>query len=399
MSVDAATASARAISSNKALSLRTALVHHWLVTRRGGERVLEQLAALFPQADIFTLVCDHESMRRFFGPRPIRSSVLQRLPKSTRWYPYYLPLFPWATERFDLSGYKLVITSDAATLKGVRTDPDALHICYCHSPMRYVWNGHQAYGRFLGPLGRAVFPPLAAWLRNWDRRAAQGVTHFVANSHTVAERVRQHYGRESTVIYPPVDTEYFSPSAPRSSLGDYFLHVSQLVPYKRADLIVEAFNRSGLPLVIIGEGSERRRLMRLAQSNIRFLGSQPDVVVREAMQGCRALVFAGEEEFGIVMAEAQACGRPVVAIDRGGAREIVTDGATGILFGEQSADSLCGALDRFEKTSFDLQEIRAAALRFSAGRFLTEFRAFVGWALDSWQSRENFPHGAVTQTI
>lgn len=355
---------------------RVALVHHWLVTQRGGEHVLETLAELFPGADIFTLVCDRERMAPVFSGHRIHTSPLQHFPFATRWYPHYLPLFPWATKRLDLRGYRLVISSDAATLKGVRTDQGAMHICYCHTPMRYVWSGYETYRRAGGFLARTVLPALAPWLRGWDYEAAQHVSHFVANSHTVAERIRRYYGRESTVIHPPVDTDYFQPS-PGGERDDSYLVVSQLVPYKRVDLAVEAFNRCGKRLLVVGEGSERRDLERRARKNIRFLGAQPRNALREAMRQARALIFPGEEDFGIVMAEALACRTPVIAFHRGGAREIVTGGETGVLFEEQTADSLLDGIARFERTRLNPLAMRTSALRFSRQRFIQEFARFL----------------------
>ena len=356
---------------------RTALAHHWLVTMRGGERVLEALAQLFPSADVFTLVCDYARMQSAFGGHRIHTSFLQRLPRATRWYPRYLPLFPLATERLDLRGYPLVITSDAATLKGVRTDPGAVHICYCHTPMRYVWSGYETYYRASGPLTRLLMPPVGRWLRRWDYQAAQKVTHFAANSWTVAERIRRYYHRESSVIYPPVDTEYFMPPPLADKREDFFLAVSQLVPYKRLDLAIEAFNRNGRRLVVIGEGPERSKLERRARPNIRFLGAQPRAALRNAMQRARALVFPGEEDFGIVMAESQACGTPVIAFQSGGASEIVTDSTTGILLAQQTAASLEEGLERFDAERFDPAAIRESALRFSRERFMREFTGFL----------------------
>jgi glycosyltransferase involved in cell wall biosynthesis len=367
---------------NAASTLKTAIVHHWLVTTRGAEKVFAVLANLFPQADLFTLVCHEPRMRPLLGERPIRTSLLQFLPRAETWYPYYLPFYPMATERLDLSGYSLVISSDAATVKGVRTDPGALHICYCHTPMRYVWSGYESYRRAAGALGRLVYPTVAARLRRWDFRAAQSVTHFIANSHNVAQRIRRYYARDSIVVYPPVDTDYFHPDSAQAP-GEFFLAVSSHVPYKRLDLAIEAFNRNGKPLVVIGDGRERRRLERNALANIRFLGSQPAAVVRQAMQTCRALVFPGEEDFGMVMAEAQACGRPIVAFARGGALEVVSDGVSGILFEKQTADSLCDALTLCEKMRFDSLAMRASALRFNVKRFRREFLEFVERAVES----------------
>lgn len=357
--------------------MKTALVHHWLVAQRGGERLFDALLELFPDADVFTLVYDAAAASPALRQRRVRTSFLQRMPRATRWYPFYLPLFPRATESLDLSGYDLIVSSDAATLKGVRARPGAVHICYCHTPMRYVWSGYETYRRSGGPLGRLLLPLFAERLRRWDFEAAQRVTHFVANSWNVAERIRRYYCRESTVIYPPVDTEFFLPAAGGERRGDYFLAASQLVPYKRIDLIVEAFNRCGLPLVVIGEGSERARLERAAKSNIRFLGPQPAAALRSQMQAARAFVFAGEEDFGIVMAEALACGTPVVAFGRGGATEIVEHGCTGILFREQTADSLLRALHGCETLTFRGTSLRDSVLRFARERFLQEFTGLV----------------------
>jgi len=357
--------------------IRIALVHHWLVTMRGGERVLESLARLFPSADLFTLVCDRSILPPALSRLRIRSSFLQSLPRSTRWYRYYLPLFPAATEKLDLRGYDLVISSDAATVKGIRTDADAMHICYCHTPMRCLWSGHRTYCQTSGAVSRLALSALRNRLCHWDYEAAQRVTQFVANSQTVRERIQNCYGRKSVVICPPVDTERFVPGPLRRPRDHYFLLVSQLVPYKRVDLVVEAFNKCGRPLVIIGDGPERARLERRARKNIRFKGSQPQSAVIDAMQRCKAFVFAGEEDFGIVMAEAQACGTPVVALGRGGATEIVEDNFTGVLFEEESVDSLLAALDRFGKISFDPNLIRASSLKFARQRFLVEFSSLV----------------------
>jgi glycosyltransferase involved in cell wall biosynthesis len=352
---------------------RTALVHHWLVTTRGGERVFEALAELFPSADLFTLVCDRAQMPHSLRTRPVRSSFLQNFPKATQWYRYYLPLFPIATKRLDLSGYDLIVSSDAATVKGVRGG-DSIHICYCHTPMRYVWSGYETYRRAAGPIGGHALGAVRNTLRRWDYEAAQRVTAFVANSTNVQKRIRECYNRDSCVVYPPVDTERFSMGSAECT-GDNFLVVSPLVPYKRVDLVVDAFNKCRRKLIVIGDGPDRRSLESRAGSTVRILGAQSDAQVVEAMQQCRAFVFAGEEDFGIVMAEAQACGKPVIAFRRGGAEEIVDPAQTGVLFDEQSIESLIDAVDRFEHTAFDPLAIRRSSLRFSRERFLREFSA------------------------
>lgn len=352
--------------------MKTALVHHWLVTTRGGERTFEALAELFPSAEIFTLVCDPTALPESLRGRRIRSSLLQRLPRARKWYPYYLPLFPLATQRMNLTAYDLVISSDAATVKGVRA-AGAMHICYCHTPMRYVWDGYEVYRQASGPIARRALEAVRPNLCRWDFEAAQHVTHFVANSRNVQKRIRECYKRESCVIYPPVDTERFTVAASQST-GDSFLMVSQLVPYKRVDLLVDAFNQCKRPLTIIGDGPERRKLEQRAGSSIRFLGAQPDTAVVRAMRECKAFVFAGEEDFGIVMAEAQACGKPVIALGKGGAAEIVNQNETGILFTEPSVESILDALERFDRTRFSSLVIRESALRFGRDRFQREFR-------------------------
>jgi len=357
--------------------MKTALIHHWLVTLRGGERVLETVAELFPSADLFTLVCDRSRIPACLAQHRIQSSFLQALPNATSWYRYYLPLFPLATKQLDVAGYDLIISSDAATVKGVRCDAGAMHICYCHSPMRYIWTGYETYYEAAGPVERRILSSVRRGLCRWDYDAAQRVTHFVANSRNVQNRIRQCYGRESIVIYPPVDTDKFAMDRAVERDGDFFLLVSQLVPYKRVDLVIDAFNKSGRRLLVIGDGPERRRLAQRALPNVRLLGTQPEGIVLQAMQQCKAFVFAGEEDFGMVLAEAQACEKCVIAYGRGGAAEIVDPGVTGILFEEQSVDSLLDGLDRFERMSFDKVAIRTSALRFGRRRFMVEFLDFV----------------------
>jgi glycosyltransferase involved in cell wall biosynthesis len=359
--------------------LKVALVHHWLVTRRGGEQVFEAMADQFPAADIYTLVSDSENLSPALRNRLIRSSLLQKLPDASRLYPYYLPLFPAAVSRLDLTGYQLIISSDAAVVKGVRADPGAVHICYCHTPMRCVWSGYETYYDAAGPATRLALGATRNWLRRWDYDAAQRVTLFIANSRNVQKRIRDCYGRDSVVIYPPVDVERFVLGGSDIRSDDFFLVVSQLVPYKRVDLLVEAFNLSGKKLLVIGEGPERRKLARSARPNIQFLGAQPRETVMRAMQQCTAFVFAGEEDFGIVIAEAQACGKPVIAFAEGGAQEIVQPGITGVLFEEQSADSILHAVESFDPRCFDAPTIRSSALRFGRERFQREFSSL--WQL------------------
>jgi glycosyltransferase involved in cell wall biosynthesis len=356
----------------------TALIHHWLVTMRGGERVFEELVKLFPAADLFSLVCDNSRLSPPLRRRPIQTSMLQHLPRATQWYRYYLPLFPLATRRMDLSAYDVVISSDAATVKGVQCG-QAIHICYCHSPMRYVWQSYEIYHRAAGPIGRHVLGACRKTLCEWDYEAAQRVTHFVANSKNVQRRIYECYGRQSRVIYPPVGVDRFEIALQRRpTMEESFLVVSQLVPYKRIDLLIHAFNRCRRRLTVIGDGPERGRLECLAGKTIRILGPQSDASVVAAMQEATAFVFAGEEDFGIVMAEAQACGKPVIALGRGGANEIVEPGISGLLFEEPSTECIIDALDRFDRAAFDPLKVRASALRFSPERFRRELGEFVG---------------------
>ncbi len=362
---------------NPFAALKVALVHHWLVTRRGGEHVFEAMADHFPAADIYTLVSDPANLSSALRNRLIRSSMLQKLPYASRLYPYYLPLFPAAVSRLDLTGYQLIISSDAAVVKGVRADPGAVHLCYCHTPMRCVWTGYESYYDAAGAATRIGLSAMRNWVRKWDYDAAQRVTLFIANSRNVQKRIKDCYGRESVVIYPPVDIEKFVLGGPNEPSNDFFLVVSQLVPYKRVDLLVEAFNRCGKKLLVIGDGPARRKLERSAKSNIRFLGAQSRKTVVRAMQQCTAFVFAGEEDFGIVMAEAQACGKPVIAFAGGGAQEIVQPGVSGVLFEEQGADSVLDAVERFDPRCFDAPTIRSLALRFGRERFQREFSSFL----------------------
>lgn len=367
------------------MALKVAIVHYWWLSNRGGEAVVSALAKLFPTADLFVHVCDEALVRDTLGPgfrgRVVQSFV-SRLPGARRHYQKYLPLMPLACEQFDLSAYDLVISSESGPAKGVITRPDALHICYCHSPMRYVWDLYHDYHRSAGRWVRPWFPWVAHYMRQWDRLSADRVDQFVANSAFVASRIRKYYRREAQVVHPPVDVAAFTPNQPR---GDHYLVLGQLVPYKRTDLAVQAFNELGLPLVVIGEGDQAARLRRLARSNVRLLGRQPFEVIRQHLQTCRALVFAGVEDFGIVPVEAMAAGAPVIAFGRGGVLETVHDGITGCLFHEQSVNALKAAVVRLESGAVRIDPImlHALAQRFDVARFEREMRALIDSALRS----------------
>jgi glycosyltransferase involved in cell wall biosynthesis len=363
--------------------VRVALVHYWWLSQRGGEAVVSALAAMYPQADLFVHVCDEALVREALGPGfrgRIVQSFIGRLPGARRHYQKYLPLMPLASEQLDLTPYDLVISSESGPAKGVITRPDALHLCYCHSPMRYVWDLFHDYQQTLRQPLRGMFSLVAHYLRLCDRLSADRVDGFIANSAFVAMRIRKFYRREAQVIYPPVQSRQFRPDRPR---GNHYLLLGQLVPYKRADLAVRAFNELGLPLTVIGEGEQMALLREIARPHIALLGRQPFDVVREQLQTCRALVFPGVEDFGIVPVEAMAAGAPVIALAQGGARETVIDGVTGVWFHEQTVEALKAAVGRIEGGLVRIDPIAAHrhALRFDVSRFEVQMRQAVEAAL------------------
>ena len=367
--------------------MKVALVHEWLVTYAGSEKVLSEMLKEFPQADLFCLV-DFSNGRfrdKFFG-KTFRTSVLQRYRRWSKWYRYFFPLMMAAVERFDLSEYDLIISNSHAVSKGIITGPDQLHISYCYTPMRYAWDLQHQYLReqrldrgLKGLLARLVLH----YARVWDSRTANGVDCFIACSHYIGRRIRKAYRRESTVIYPGVDTEYFQIG---SAKEDYYLTSSRLVPYKKVPLIVEAFkNMPDRRLVVIGDGPQYRDVLRKAGENVSVLGYQDDKVLLKHMQTAKAFIFAAEEDFGITLLEAQACGTPVLAFGRGGASETVIDGVTGLHFWHQSVEAICDAVTRFEAATggFDAATLRQHAQRFSIARFRMEFR---GRVEELWQA-------------
>jgi len=357
--------------------MRVALVHDWLTGMRGGEKVLEAIAGIYPQADIFTLVHVRGSVSPLIESRRIRTSFIQRLPSAGRLYRHYLPLFPMAIEQFDLREYDLVISSSHCAAKAAVPPGLARHICYCHSPMRYAWDQFGEYfgARRTGRLGEALYRPVMAWLARWDASTASRVHRFVANSGFVASRILQYYGRRAAVVYPPVDTDFYQPGG--ASPGDHFLVVSALVPYKRIDLAIAACRLAGAPLRIVGVGPDRERLERQSDGSVTFLGQLSDDAIRREYRNAKAVILPGAEDLGIVPVEAQACGTPVVALARGGALESVIDGETGVFFAESSARSLADALDRLGGLRIDASRVRENAIRFSRARFVAEFRALI----------------------
>jgi glycosyltransferase involved in cell wall biosynthesis len=363
---------------------RTALVHHWFLGLAGGERVCEALCDVLTAPDLFALFANPAVVPLALRKLSLTTSFLQRLPGSQRWYRYYAPLFPLAVESFDLSAYDLVVSSDANVVKGVITRPETCHICYCHSPMRYAWNLTYEYLGHPHSLRHWIIALGLHYLRLWDHSASSRVDYFVANSLTVRDRIRKYYRRNTAVIYPPCDLDRF---AIGSNIDDYYLFVGRLVSYKRADLAVKAFSQSGRRLVVVGEGPEENRLKSMATKNVELLGRIPDDQLAQLYAGCRALIFPGEEDFGIVPVEAQACGRPVIAFGKGGARESVVEGETGLFFNNQSPEALNAAVAEFERhiDRFRPEAARRNAERFAYERFQREMTAFIQRSLDDHQ--------------
>jgi glycosyltransferase involved in cell wall biosynthesis len=376
--------------------VKTALVHDWLVAYAGSEKVVEELAALWPEAPIYTLFHDPASMRATpFEGRDIRVSGLNRLPGAVQRYRSFLPLMPFAAEQFDLRGYDVVISSSHAVAKGVLVGAEQLHLSYVHSPMRYAWDLYQQYleEANLTTGARATLAKVILhYLRLWDSTTANRVDVFMANSHYVSRRIWRTYRRPARVLYPPVQVERFDPTRPRE---DFYLTLSRMVPYKKMDLIVEAFARSGKPLVVIGDGPDRAKIESLATSNITLLGRQPDAVVADLMERCRAFVFAADEDFGITPVEAQAAGAPVIAYGQGGVLESVVPNRTGVFFGQQQVASLNRAVDLFEAhPGFDARLIRQQAERFAPAQFAAGAVQIVDTAYAAFRRQED-PERAV----
>jgi glycosyltransferase involved in cell wall biosynthesis len=356
--------------------MKVAIVHYWLVGMRGGEKVIEALCEMYPQADIFTHVYVPEAVSDRIRQHRIIPTFINSLPRAARMYKTYLPLMPLALEQLDLRGYDLVISSESGPSKGIITSSDALHVCYCHTPMRYIWNMYHEYRSTAGRVTRLLMPPLAHYLRMWDVTSAARVDTFVANSATVARRIRRYYGADSVVIHPPVDTSAFS-IAPSSELGDYYLMAGELVSYKRPDLAVRAFNEMKLKLVVIGGGEMLDEVRRLAGPTVTVLGSQPFDVLKQHYARCQALIFPGEEDFGMVPVEAMASGRPVVAFGRGGATETVKDGVSGIFFTDQSVDAISAAVKSLAAIEIDPEKIAAHANQFGRDQFFQKMRGHI----------------------
>jgi len=366
-------------------SLKVAIVHEWFVDYSGSERVVEQMIKLFPQADLYAQVeFLPDDLRGFIQNKKVTTSFIQKLPRAKTNYRTYLPLMPFAVEQFDLSAYDLILSSNHAVAKGVITGPDQVHVCYCHSPIRYAWDLTHQYLRESGfdqGLRSWAARVMLHYIRQWDLRSANGVDEFIANSRFIARRIWKVYRRRAHVINPPVDVDRFEVFSPKEN---FYLTASRMVPYKKIDLIVEAFSSEpDKSLVVIGDGPDFNKVKKKAGSNITLLGYQPFEVLKDHMQRARAFIFAAEEDFGIVPVEAQACGTPVIAYGKGGALETVIENETGLFFHEQSPKEVVNAVCRFERIrdSFDPDSIRHNALRFSKERFRKEFKAFVDKAI------------------
>jgi glycosyltransferase involved in cell wall biosynthesis len=354
---------------------RVAVIHDWLTIPGGSEQVVLELLEMFPHAELFTSVYDPSPWPVQITERPVHSSFLNRIPGASRHYPKLLPLMNRAFRSFDLSGFDLVLSSSHACAKNVRTPPDALHVCYCHTPMRYAWEEGFLEGEDVGRVTRLLLPPLLARLRREDLAGADGPDVFVANSRYVAQRIERYYARSAEVVHPPVDVDHFLglERQPR----DYYLAFGRVVPYKRVDLAVTACARLGRQLKVAGDGRALDAVRAQAGEGTEFLGMVSEAERDRLLGGARALLFPGEEDFGIVPVEAQAAGVPVIAYGIGGAAETVLDGRTGVLFGEQSAAALAAAIERFEGLRLDRQDARENARRFGRERFRGEMAAVI----------------------
>ncbi|HWI54825.1 MAG TPA: glycosyltransferase [Desulfobacteria bacterium] len=357
--------------------MKTAIVVDWLTQMGGAERVVLAIKELFPEAPIFATVYNPDTVDKVFHNMDIRTSFIQKLPGAKKSYQKYLPLMPTAVEQFDLGEFDLVLSSSSSVAKGILTRAEAVHVCYCHTPMRYAWDFYQEYlnGPDVGTLKRKLIPWLMNYLRMWDRLTADRVDYFIANSANVARRIKKHYHRDSVVINPPVEASFFKPG---DTDGDYFLVVSRLVPYKRVDIAIEACNELGLPLRVIGTGPEFDRLKGMAGPTVKMMGRLSEEDIKAHYSQCRAFLFPGEEDFGITPLEAQASGRPVIAFGKGGAVETVVEGETGLFFAEQTADSLKNGIKRFENTGFDRKVIRQHAEKYDKVSFQNALKAFLG---------------------
>ena len=377
--------------------MKIAIIHDWLTGMRGGEKCLEVLCKLYPSADIFTLLHIPGKVSPVIESHRIHTSFIQNLPFAESKYRYYLPLMPSAIEAFDLKEYDLILSSSHCVAKSVKPGPSSMHICYCHTPMRYIWD---QFDQYFGKGKSSWFAATAikfirGWLQRWDVKTSRRVNHFIANSRHVQKRIKKYYNQEAAIIHPPVDTGLFTPDTSEEK-EDYFLIVSAFAPYKRLDLAVDAFNQLNLPFFVIGEGQDAKRLKEMAKTNIHFEGWLDNTQIRSYFARCRAFIFCGEEDFGITLLEAQAMGRPVIALGRGGALEtVVTDSQswkpetgidkiatakpTGVFFYEQTPEALIKAIQHFEsiESQFDGNAIRTHAQKFDVSVYTERMKTFI----------------------
>ncbi|AGC49927.1 glycosyltransferase [Lawsonia intracellularis] len=356
--------------------MRIAIVHYWLIGMRGGEKVIESLCRLYPQADIFTHCVDKDQLSPLLKNKTIYTTFINSLPFATRYYKYYLPLMPLALEQLDLRGYDLIISSESGPAKGLIVHSSARHICYCHTPMRYLWDCYHTYLENKGIVTRTIIRPIFHYLRMWDISSAVHPDIILANSHTVAQRVQRCWGRSASVIYPPVELDLFKPTR---DVGDYYLCFGQLVEYKRVDLAIKVASETGRKLIVAGDGDAYTKLKQLAGPSVIFIGKISMDERAKLLAGCRALLFPGEEDFGIVPIEAMASGRPVIAYSKGGASETVSDGITGFFFHEQTPEALLKAIEYFEKHehTINTQQLVKHASKFSETQFHQAFSKVV----------------------
>ncbi|MBQ0040000.1 MAG: glycosyltransferase [Treponema sp.] len=363
--------------------MKVAIIHDWLVTYGGAERVVEQMLKMYPQADIFTLVYDESKMGKIFPKEKVHTSFVQKIPKATKLYTKFLSLMPKAFESFDLTGYDLVIASSSSCAKGVITSPNTAYVAYIHSPMRYAWDLYFDYFKRSGIITKIFMKRQMPAIRQWDYISSQRINTLVANSSYIKRRIKKFWNRDAKVVFPPVDTDRLSPN--NLPPEDFYVVFSRFVPYKRVDLAIEACGKLGRKLVVIGGGSQEAELKELASkyknTEIKFTGRISDEEVQDYLQRCRAMIFSAEEDFGIIPLECQACGRPVIAFGKGGALETVVDNETGIFFDQQTEESLEKAILRFEeleaKGTFKPQAAVSNAARFSSERFRMELQQII----------------------
>lgn len=368
--------------------MRTVLVHDYLNQYGGAERVLESLVALYPDAPIHTSIYDPDAMPDAYRNWSIKTSFLDSLPAIHAHHQWYLPGYPWVFDRMQIPHCDLVLSSSSAFAKWAQPPPGAVHVCYCHSPARFAWSFEQYCEREQLPkIARIALNPFMSTLRRMDRTRSRRVDRFVANSTAVRDRIRAFYGRDADVVFPPVDTERFQP-APAGEIGNYFILISRLVPYKRIDIVVDAFNHLGLPLYIVGGGRDRQALEQRAAPNVRFLGRIDDAEVQRLTARCRAAVFMSEDDFGIAQVEVQAAGRPVIALARGGVLDSVRPDETGVWVHDQSVAALIEAVQRFESLRFDQERLVAHASSFSESRFRREMQQLIDETIERYRAGE-----------